>query len=227
MIIDGQKVNNKFKIKRIMRTNILVSIFTIIIFAGFLNGKIFINEAKAQDKHSCYYAVDLPKQDVSAAEEKELLYMIEEEKMARDFYITMYEKWGLRPFANINKAEQKHMDAIESMLNKYGLANPVKDIAVGEFKNDKIKNLYLSLLEQGNKSALDALKAGAEIEEVDIKDLMDAVKNTDNKDIAMVYNNLKKASENHLRAFTRNINRRNETYTPKHLDKEYYNEIVN
>lgn len=210
-----------------MKTNILASIFTIIIFAGFLNGNIFIGEAKAQDKHSCYYAVDLPKQDVSAAEEKELLYMIEEEKMARDFYIAMYEKWGLRPFGNIKNAEQKHMDAIESMLNKYGLANPVKDATVGEFKNEKIKNLYLSLFNQGNKSALDALKAAAEIEEIDIKDLLDAEKDTDNKDIAMVYNNLKRASENHLRAFTRNISRRDEAYTPKHLDKDYFNEIVN
>ncbi|MFA7359750.1 MAG: DUF2202 domain-containing protein [Candidatus Kapaibacterium sp.] len=210
-----------------MKTNILASIFTIIIFAGFLNGNIFISEAKAQDKHSCYYAIDLPKQDVSAEEEKEMLYMIEEEKMARDFYITMYDKWGLRPFGNIKEAEQKHMDAIESLLNKYGIVNPVSGLKTGEFKNEKIKNLYLSLLNQGNKSALDALKAAAEIEEIDIKDLMDAVKDTDNKDIAMVYNNLKRASENHLRAFTRNINRRDEVYTPKHLDKDYFNEIVN
>lgn len=221
------KINYKPILEKIMKTNILAIILTIIIFAGILNGKIFINEAKAQNKQSCYYAIDLPKQDISAAEEKELLYMIEEEKMARDFYITMYEKWGLRPFANIKKAEQKHMDAIESMLNKYGFANPEKDAAVGDFKNHKIKNLYSTLLEQGNKSALDALMAAAEIEEVDIKDLMDAIKNTDNKDLAIVYNNLKRASENHLRAFTRNITRRDGTYTPKHLDDKYYNEIVN
>ena len=146
-----------------MKTNILASIFAIIIFAGILNGRIFINEAKAQEKHSCYYAVDLPKQDVSAEEEKEMLYMIEEEKMARDFYITMYDKWGLRPFGNIKEAEQRHMDAIESLLNKYGIANSVSGLKTGEFRNEKIKSLYLSLLEQGNKSALDALKAAAEI----------------------------------------------------------------
>ncbi len=206
-----------------MKTKISVSIFALIIFAGLATS---INEAKAQEKHSCYYAVDLPKQEVSASEEKELLYMIEEEKMARDFYVSMYEKWGLRPFGNIKNAEQKHMDAIESMLDKYGLSNPTKDAATGEFKNEKIKSLYLALLGQGNKSALDALKAAAEIEEVDIKDLMDAIKNTDNKDLAIVYNNLQRASENHLRAFTRNIKRRDGTYNPKHLDNEYFNEIV-
>ncbi len=210
-----------------MKTNILISTFAIIIFSVLINGGIFKNDVNAQNDRSCYYAVDLPKQDLSASEEKELLYMIEEEKMARDFYITMFEKWGLRPFGNINKAEQRHMEAVESMLNKYGIQNPVKDAATGEFKNEIIKNLYRALLEQGNKSALDALKAAAEIEEVDIKDLMDAVKNTDNKDLAIVYNNLQRASENHLRAFTRNINRRDGSYTPKHLDQEYYNEIVN
>ncbi|MFA5010790.1 MAG: DUF2202 domain-containing protein [Ignavibacteria bacterium] len=210
-----------------MKTKIIFGIFSMIIFAGFINGYLFTEEAKAQEKHSCNYAVDLPKQDVSAGEEKEMLYMIEEEKMARDFYVTLFDKWGLRPFGNIKKAEQRHMDAIESILNKYGIANPVSGLKTGEFKNEKIKNLYLSLIEQGNKSALDALKAGAEIEEVDIKDLMEAVKNTDNKDIAIVYNNLQRASENHLRAFTRNISRRGETYTPKHLDKKYFDEIVN
>lgn len=210
-----------------MKTNILASIITIIIFAGVINGNLFTSEVKAQDKHSCYYAVDLPKQDVSAGEEKEMLYMIEEEKMARDFYTIMFDKWGLRPFGNIKEAEQRHMDAIESLLNKYGIANPVTNLKQGEFKDEKIKSLYLSFLEQGNKSALDALKAGAEIEEIDIDDLMKAVKNTDNKDIALVYNNLQRASENHLRAFSRNISRRDETYTPKHLDNKYFDEITN
>ena len=210
-----------------MKTNIIVSIITIIIFSGVIYGNLFTSEVKAQDKHSCYYAVDLPKQDVSAEEEKEMLYMIEEEKMARDFYITMYDKWGLRPFGNIKEAEQRHMDAIESLLNKYGIANPVSGLKTGEFRNEKIKNLYLSLLEQGNKSALDALKAAAEIEEIDIDDLMKAVKNTDNKDITVVYNNLLRGSENHLRAFSRNISRRGEAYTPKHLSKEYFDEITN
>ncbi len=66
-----------------------------------------------------------------------------------------------------------------------------------------------------------------EIEEIDIKDLIDAIKSTDNEDLKFVYGNLLRASENHLRAFTRNLNRRGVNYQPIHLDKNYYLEIIN
>jgi len=185
-----------------------------------------VNTVSQSDSFYCK-AVDFPKQDVSSSEEKELLYMREEEKMAHDIYSLMYDKWGLRPFYNITGAEERHMSAVKSMIDKYALTDPVKDIKVGAFTNMEIKKLYTGLLEQGNKSAIDALKAGAEVEEVDIKDLMQAIKDTDNKDIKFVYNNLLNASGNHLRAFMRNIERRGETYIPKHLDKKTFDEILN
>lgn len=184
------------------------------------------NNVSESDSFYCK-AVDFPKQDLSASEEKELLYMREEEKMAHDIYSLMYDKWGLRPFYNIMGAEERHMAAVKSMIDKYTLTDPVKDIKVGAFTNSEIMQLYAGLLEQGNKSAIDALKAGAEIEEVDIKDLMQAIKDTDNKDIKFVYNNLLNASGNHLRAFMRNIERRGETYAPKHLDKKTFEDILN
>ena len=37
-----------------------------------------------------------------------LSYMREEEKLARDVYLALYEKWGIRTFLNIAKAEQQH-----------------------------------------------------------------------------------------------------------------------
>jgi hypothetical protein len=183
----------------------------------------FVNQS---DSFYCK-AADFPKQDVSASEEKELLYMREEEKMAHDVYSMMYDKWGLRPFSNIMGSEKRHMEAIKSLIDKYALTDPVKDLKTGAFTNADIMKLYNGLLEQGNKSELDALKAGAEIEEVDIKDLLKAIKDTDNNDFIFVYNNLLNASENHLRAFMRNIDRRGGTYVPKHLDKKTFEEILN
>jgi hypothetical protein len=191
--------------------------------ADKVSNKGFVNQG---DSFYCK-AADFPKQDVSASEEKELLYMREEEKMAHDVYTQMFDKWGSRPFYNISGAEERHMAAIKSMIDKYALTDPVKDIKTGAFTNADIKKLYSGLLEQGYKSELDALKAGAEIEEVDIKDLIQAIKDTDNNDIKFVYNNLLNASGNHLRAFMRNIERRGGTYVPKHLDKKTFEEILN
>ncbi|MCI0473017.1 MAG: DUF2202 domain-containing protein [Ignavibacteria bacterium] len=171
-------------------------------------------------------AMDLPKQDISSEERDMLLFMIEEEKMAHDVYSYLYDKWQLRPFSNISRAEKRHIQSIEAILNKYGISNPLKNMNEGEFTNAEIKNLYASLIEQGNKSLLDALKAGAEIEEVDIADLNTAIGKTDNDDLKMVFDNLKRASGNHLRAFMRNIERRGETYVPKHLTETEFNKYL-
>jgi hypothetical protein len=172
-------------------------------------------------------AKDFPKQEISSSEEKHLIYLREEEKMARDFYSVMNDKWGLRPFKNITRSEQRHMSAIKSMLDKYAITDPVKDNSTGIFTNTDIKILYDNFIKQGNKSEIDAFKSAAEIEEVDIIDLMSAIKDTDNDDLKLVYNNLLKASGNHLRAFVRNLDRRGINYSPIHLEKNIFEDIIN
>lgn len=203
---------------------------TVVVMAfgfSYFNKDISISNYNTPIDTNYCRAVDLPKQDISESEEKKLKYMREEEKMAHDFYVIMYEKWGLRPFSNISKAEQRHMSVVKSMLDKYSIQDPVKDLTQGIFSNSDIKVMYENLLEQGNKSAIDALKAGAEIEEVDIADLMKAIDNTDNKDLKLVYNNIMNGSYNHLRAFVRVLDRRGVEYVPKHLDKNMFDEIIN
>jgi hypothetical protein len=79
---------------------------------------------------------------------------------------------------------------------------------------------------QGNKTDVDALKVGATIEEVDIVDLQKHLKETDNKDIALVYDNLMRGSRNHLRAFVKNLNTRGITYAPQYLTQTEYNTII-
>ncbi len=45
-------------------------------------------------------------------EKEDILHTREEEKLARDVYLTLYNKWKLRIFQNIAKSEQTHMDAV-------------------------------------------------------------------------------------------------------------------
>ena len=210
-----------------MRKILLLTVVVLFVFGfSYLNNAVSSNHNEILlDTFYCR-AIDLPMQDISLDEEKELKYMREEEKMAHDFYVAMYEKWGLRPFNNISKAEQRHMSAVKSMLDKYSIDDPVKDISTDVFTNSDIKKLYENLLEQGNKSAVDALKAGAEIEEVDISDLMKAIEETDNNDLKLVYTNIMHGSYNHLRAFVRNLNKRGVEYIPMHLDKSKFEEIL-
>jgi hypothetical protein len=167
-----------------------------------------------------------PKEALSQQEINSLVYMREEEKMARDVYTTLYKKWKLNVFNNISSAEQTHMDAILTLLKKYNIEDPVGTNGVGVFTNQTIANLYNSLLSKGGLSKLDGLKSGALIEEVDIFDLRNAATFIDNQDIRFVYSNLAKASQTHLRAFYRNILNAGGTYTPVYLSIADFNAII-
>lgn len=134
-----------------------------------------------------------------------LVFMREEEKLARDTYITLYEKWGLRVFSNISSSEQTHMDTMLAMLNIYGVADPVVDDTVGSFASPLLADLYVDLVNDGGYSLLDALFVGALIEEVDMRDIQEAIDETTHADLIIAYENLMAGSENHLRAFVSQI----------------------
>ena len=143
----------------------------------------------------------LPYEEPSAVEIEALTYMVEEEKVARDVYNVLYETWGIPVFANIANAEQRHMDAIINLLDKYGLENPVANLDAGQFVNPELQILYTNLIVAGQVDEEEALLVGATIEDVDIFDLLHELKVVDNEDITKVFENLLKGSENHLRAF--------------------------
>lgn len=158
---------------------------------------------------------------------KGLLYMREEEKLARDVYTTLYEKWNLAIFQNIAASEQTHMDAVKALLDAYGLADPAAGKALGEFTNPDLQALYDQLTARGSQSLSNALKVGAAIEEIDILDLEKHLAQTKNPDIQLVYENLMKGSRNHLRSFTSTLSRQTgETYQPQYLSADVYQSIV-
>ncbi|MDA8125282.1 MAG: DUF2202 domain-containing protein [Deltaproteobacteria bacterium] len=140
---------------------------------------------------------------LSDAEKSHLLLMREEEKLARDVYQALNAKWNHRTFSNITKSEEQHMDALKVLLDSYGIADPAAGKKPGEFKNQKLQNLYTELVRKGSKSLSDALAVGVEIEKLDIADLEDALAKTTHSDVALVYKALLKGSENHLEAFSR------------------------
>lgn len=142
---------------------------------------------------------------LSTAEKSDLLFMREEEKLARDVYLTLYETWGLTVFSNIASSEQSHMDAVLKLLRTYRLTDPAAGLAIGEFSNPDLQSLYDTLMEKGGLSALDALQVGGIIEETDMHDLVAAMERADNADLDSTYENLLCGSRNHLRAFAGTI----------------------
>ena len=142
----------------------------------------------------------IPASELSAEESAALLFMYEEEKLARDIYNQMFALWAQQKFQNIASSEQTHMDQIKLLLDRYGLTAPA--LASGQFADANLQDLYNQLIAQGSVSLVEALKVGATIEQVDIADLQTRLAQTDNADIQLVYNNLLNGSYNHLAAFT-------------------------
>jgi hypothetical protein len=169
---------------------------------------------------------NLPMQELSAEEEIGITKMREEEKLARDVYTTLYNQWQLPVFAKINQSEQHHMDTIKLLLDKYDRPDPVTDNSTGIFTNPEMQGLYNTLVEQGGQSAVEALKVGATIEDLDIKDLYDLLAQTDNTDIKTIYQNLAKGSRNHLRAFTGQLAQLGITYEAQFLTQQQIDDII-
>jgi hypothetical protein len=135
-----------------------------------------------------------------------LLYLIEEEKLAHDVYQVLYEKWGLRTFNNIKNSESTHQQMVLAVMESRGIVDPRKS-EIGKFTNPELQTLYDSLIAKGSQSQTEAYKVGVAIEELDINDLKRMIDNLDPKDtdISGVFESLLNGSENHLRAFNRKL----------------------
>lgn len=139
---------------------------------------------------------------LSAAEAETLTFMREEEKLAHDVYLVMYEIYpDAAIFANILASEQRHMDTMLKMLIKYGLPDPAAEKGTGEFDNVDLQSLYDQLIARGSTSLDAALQVGVDIENTDISDLISALAQTKRKDLTTAYSNLLEGSYSHLQAF--------------------------
>jgi hypothetical protein len=170
----------------------------------------------------------VPTSALSAAEIEGLLYMREEEKLAHDVYLTLYEKWRLPIFQDISSSEATHMAAVKTLLARYSLPDPAAGKGVGQFTNATLQGLYDQLIQQGRQSLAHALRVGGAIEEIDILDLQEHLAHTNHRDIQTVYENLRRGSRNHLRSFVSTLQTQTgEIYQPQYLSQTAYEAIIN
>jgi hypothetical protein len=162
---------------------------------------------------------------LSAEEASHLAAMREEEKLARDIYSELADRWQAVEFRNIGSSEQKHFDAIGANLVKFGLSDPALS-AAGRFSSAEVQNLYDTLLASGSTSYIDALQVGATIEDMDIRDLLAAIEVTANPTLKRTYDSLLQGSKNHLRAFVSRLAEQGADYQPKYIDDVLFDAIV-
>lgn len=164
--------------------------------------------------------------EITETEKKGLLLMREEEKLARDVYTTLGDAWGVRVFTNIAASEQTHMNVMGDLLKTYGIADPIVNETVGVFTNPDLQKLYNDLTKRGLSSIAEAFQVGALIEDLDIYDLEKLLTETNKEDIVSAYKNLQKGSRNHMRAFTKQIEKAGGVYVPQYISASEYQEII-
>ena len=122
--------------------------------------------------------------------EEMLEFAVEDEYMAKAEYEALIEEFGnVRPFTNIIKAEQRHIDMLLPLFEKYEVEIPVDDASDRILIPETLAETF-------------AIGVEAEIKNIDMyKDFLE----TDlPEDIELIFERLMKASESHLRAFERN-----------------------
>lgn len=168
--------------------------------AALVGGGTFAATAQAQT------LPDVANPSVAAATDaelaKDLAFMREEERMARDLYKALADLYdGAVPFSRITVSEDRHYDAVGVLLDRYDVTDPSAGKAAGTYSDAAIQKLYNDWLAQGKKSLDAAYDVGVALETRDIADLKAAINDTTTTDVKQVYTNLLKASEQHLKAF--------------------------
>jgi hypothetical protein len=133
-----------------------------------------------------------------------LSYLIEEEKLAHDVYTVLYDTYGSKVFGNILESESTHQDQVLGLLDAYGVDDP-RSTELGVFNDPELQDLYDQLIAKGMQSAQDAYEVGVMIEEKDIADITAQLATASDADVVSVLEKLRSGSENHLRAFNRQL----------------------
>lgn len=132
-------------------------------------------------------------QDLSDDEREMLYYGYSEELLARDMYNYFYELYWVETFKNIADSETKHMEAVKVLLDRYELDSPSD---YGELVDE-----FDALKTEWEKWLKEALEVGLKIEILDIEDISETIKSTDNDDFKIIFTRIWGASYNHMRWF--------------------------
>lgn len=135
----------------------------------------------------------------------DLQYLIEEEKLAHDVYTALYEAWGSKVFGNILESETTHQNRVAELLVAFDVEDP-RAAEPGVFIDPELQDLYHQLVAKGQTSQQDAIEVGILIEEKDIADIQVQLDTVTDSEIVQVLESLLKGSENHLAAFTKQLN---------------------
>lgn len=125
--------------------------------------------------------------------EEMLIYAIQDEFLARAEYEKLIQEFGVdRPFTNIIRAEETHIELLKPLFEAYDISLPLDTSKDHLLIPNDLKEVY----EIGVQAELDNIAMYESFLQEDLP-----------QDIRTVFESLKAASESHLLAFQKNLNR--------------------
>jgi len=160
-----------------------------------------------------------------AAGPADLIRLYEEEILAHDLYVALGEIHAdIMPLKNIPRSEKMHRDALATILKSEGIEVP-KPPKGRRFVSDGLDQLFKQWRAEGKKSEAAACRVGVSLEDHDIADLRQA--QVDFPKHKEVLAQLEAASNNHLRAFHRNLTSRGGSYQAEAIPAADLKKILN
>lgn len=154
----------------------------------------------------------------------DLVFGVEEERVAHDLYVAAFERWNLGVFDRISAAETQHEAAFVLLAASVKVALP--PAVRGVYATAELQSMYQQLLALVSESAPAALRAGALVEETDIVELRRMIATVQDDRTREVLAHLEAASGRHLRAFVRNLERSGESYQPQVLSASDFTAVI-
>ncbi|NPA65792.1 MAG: DUF2202 domain-containing protein [Epsilonproteobacteria bacterium] len=171
-----------------------------------------------------------PKVDLDQETKNTLSYMGNEERLAHDVYLNLYNYHlangtTIQQLGNIAiNSETQHIQTVQLLVRKY-ITSPdeftnvdmtelnykdtdLNDMEMGKYDISHIQSLYDTLYAKGIQSAKDALEVGCMVEVTDINDLLHDIavaQNSGATDIVTAFEFLRDGSYNHYWSFDRGL----------------------
>jgi len=146
---------------------------------------------------------------VASTIKQSLEYMYEEERLAKEVYLAIYNRQPVFQLYRIaTNSETRHINAVKNLASRYGVRLYTQ--RPGRYKNPHIQALYNKLYAKGVRSKRDALEVGCMVEVTDIDDLNRYIKDAKRvgaSDVVQTYEFLRRGSYNHYWAFDRGLKR--------------------
>lgn len=86
---------------------------------------------------------------LTASQRTELARLAEEEKLNHDLYAAFAKAYDLPVFEHLAVAEANHLQALRTLMDRYGIADPTAGKAAGVFASATVQAAYDRLLAQG------------------------------------------------------------------------------